>query len=136
MPSFSKASEEKLSQCHPDLQTLFNEVIKHFDCTILVGYRGEEEQNKAFEEGKSRVRFPDGDHNKMPSEAVDVSPYPIDWKNTKRFYYFAGFVMCMAEFLQYAGVINSGIGWGGDWDGDKDLDDQTLYDLVHFYIKE
>jgi len=26
----------------------------------------------------------------MPSDAVDVAPYPIDWNDKERFYYFAG----------------------------------------------
>jgi len=79
-----------LSTVHTDLQDVFLEVIKHIDCTILCGHRDEEEQNNAFHEGKSKLKYPQSDHNKAPSLALDGAPYPIDWRNTKRFYYFAG----------------------------------------------
>ena len=136
MPNFSQASKDKLATCHKDLQTIFNEVIKYFDCTILVGYRGEVEQNKAFEEGKSKLKFPFGEHNKMPSCAVDVAPFPINWEDKDRFYYFAGFVMGIAAELKEQGIISIGLTYGGDWDGDTDLHDQILYDLVHFEVKK
>lgn len=57
MPYYSERSKKRLETCHEDLQKLFNEVIKHFDCTILCGHRGQEEQDKAFAEGMS-FKFP------------------------------------------------------------------------------
>ena len=81
MPRFSQESFSKLSTCHQDLQILFYEVIKSFDCTILEGYRNEQDQEKAFKEGNSKLHWPNGKHNSSPSRAVDVSPYPIDWNN-------------------------------------------------------
>ena len=54
MPSFSGRSKEKLASCHPDLQKVFNEVIKHIDCTIIEGHRGEERQNRFADEGKRK----------------------------------------------------------------------------------
>lgn len=128
MPSFSKKSKEQLATCHPDLQRLFNEVIKHYDCVVLEGHRGEAAQNAAFKAGNSKVKWPNGNHNKLPSLAVDVVPYPIDWKNAKRFYDFAGFVRGVANQM---GIK---IRWGGDWDSDKDLDDNSLIDLPHFEL--
>jgi len=128
MPSFSKQSKERLATCHPDLQRLFNEVIKHYDCVVLEGHRGEAAQNAAFKAGNSKLKWPHGNHNKLPSLAVDVSPYPVDWKNSKRFYYFSGFVMGLANQM---GIK---IRWGGDWDSDKDLDDNGLVDLPHFEL--
>ena len=74
MPLFSQTSKARLSTAHPDLQRLFNEVVKHWDCTIVCGHRGKEEQDKAFAEGKSKVKWPNGRHNKLPSLAVDVMP--------------------------------------------------------------
>ena len=46
MNSFSQRSLNKLSTCHPDLQMLFTHVVKYYDCTVLSGHRGEEEQNE------------------------------------------------------------------------------------------
>ena len=80
MPQFGRRSKEQLSSCHADLQKLFNEVIKHYDCTILEGHRSNEDQLKAFNAGKSRIKS-GGKHNQLPSLAADVAPWPIDWSD-------------------------------------------------------
>lgn len=134
MPKFSQESFSKLSTCHPDLQTLFYEVIRNFDCQILEGYRGEDEQNTAFSEGKSKLKYPDGKHNSNPSHAVDVSPYPVNWKNTNRFYWFAGYVMGVAQKLKDDGKITHAIRFGGDWNSDNDISDNKFNDLVHYEL--
>ena len=117
-----------------DLQVLFFEVIRSFDCTVLEGYRNEQDQEAAFNAGNSKLHFPNGKHNHQPSMAVDVSPYPVDWNNTKRFYWFAGYVMGIAQRLKDEGKITHAIRYGGDWDSDKDINDQNFNDLVHFEL--
>ena len=129
MPKFGKKSKKGLATCDIELQKLFSEVVKYFDCSILIGHRGEEAQNKAFDEGKSQVRYPKGKHNSNPSTAVDVSPYPIDWKDRERFIYFGGFVKGVAFEM---GIP---LRWGGDWDNDTQLSDNKFDDLVHFELK-
>ncbi len=129
MPQFGKTSLEKLVTCHPDLQRLFNEVIKHYDCTILEGHRSNEDQLKAFNAGKSKIKS-GGKHNHLPSLAVDVAPSPLDWKDKEKFYHFIGFVKATAIQL---GIR---IRCGGDWDGDNNLKDQTFFDLPHFELIE
>jgi len=57
------------------------------------------EQNKAFNEGKSQLKFPLSKHNKYPSLAVDVAPYPIDWENIERFKDFVAYVKGVAKGL-------------------------------------
>lgn len=128
MPSFAPTSLRRLETCHPDLQRLFKELIKHVDCTIIVGHRGEEEQEQAVLQGKSKLHWPKSKHNSTPSMAVDVSPWPVDWKDTKRFYDFAGIVRAQAA------ILGIKIRWGGDWDGDGDIKDQKFNDLVHFEL--
>ncbi|MFQ5471456.1 MAG: M15 family peptidase [Dehalococcoidia bacterium] len=130
MPSFSDRSKAHLKTCHPDLQQLFNDVVEGFDCTIVEGHRGEVRQNRLFREGKSKLQYPDGEHNKSPSHAVDVVPYPIDWHDTERMVYFAGYVKATARKLEIA------IRWGGDWDGDTDLSDNRFRDFPHFELVE
>jgi len=135
MPKFSTESFTKLSTVHPDLQRLFFEVIQTFDCTILEGNRGEAAQEKAFAAGLSKLHWPNGKHNSMPSMAVDVSPYPIDWKNNQRFYWFAGYVMATAQKLKEEGKITHTVVWGGDWNHNFDITDENgLRDLVHFEL--
>ena len=118
----------QLGSCHSDLQRLFNEVIKHYDCTILEGHRTEDRQNELYENGKSKVKFPNSKHNSFPSMAVDVVPYPIDWDDTRRFYMFVGIVRGIASQLG----IN--IRCGADWDGDLEVKDQNFHDLPHFEL--
>ncbi|MDP8275893.1 MAG: hypothetical protein RAO92_05775 [Candidatus Euphemobacter frigidus] len=130
MPAYSEKSKAKLATCHPMLRTVFGAVIQAFDNTILCGHRGQKEQDAAFDSGRSRVKFPNGKHNQVPSLAVDTAPYPIDWKNIKRFIYFGGFVMGVAFAL---GIK---LRWGGDWDSDTKLDDQNFNDYPHFELKE
>jgi peptidoglycan L-alanyl-D-glutamate endopeptidase CwlK len=134
MPHFGKASFSKLSTCHPDLQTLFYEVIKSFDCAVLEGHRSKEDQEAAFKAGNTELHWPSGKHNSLPSMAVDVAPYPIDLNNTKRFYWFAGYVMGIASRLKDEGKMTHGVRYGGDWNSNKEIDDQTFKDLVHFEL--
>lgn len=128
MFSFSKRSSGRLEECHPDLQKLFFEVIKHVDCTVICGFRNEADQMEAFRAGKSRVTFPNSKHNLLPSMAVDVVPFPIDWSDLKRFYMFVGFVRGIAKSM------NINIRCGADWDGDFDIKDQNFHDLPHFEL--
>lgn len=130
MPRFSATSRSRLANCDESLQRLFERVVSRWDCTVVEGHRDQEAQDRAFREGKSQLRWPNGKHNRLPSRAVDVAPYPIDWGNTKRFYAFGGYVLGVAEEM---GIE---LRWGGDWDGDRDLDDQSFNDLVHFELKD
>lgn len=126
---FSRNSADKLATCHLELQDVFNEVANICDCTILVGHRGREAQQEAFRTKLSQIDWPNSYHNSEPSHGVDVAPYPIDWADTKRFYHFAGIARGVAARM---GIE---IWWGGDWDGDMDLNDQKFMDLVHFELR-
>ena len=122
MPHFSKKSKKRLSTCRQELQDIFNEVIKFYDCSILEGHRGQEAQDKYFNEGKSQIKWPHGKHNKIPSLAIDAVPYPIDWTNIKEFCYLAGLVEGIASQMGYK------IRWGGRW--------KSLRDYPHYELKE
>lgn len=135
MPKFGKKSADNLSQCHPDLQLLLNAVVRDFDCSVICGHRSEQDQNEVFQAGKSKVQFPDSKHNRFPSRAVDVGPYDpkikgVNWKDLKRFYFFGGYVKKTAE------ILGIKIRWGGDWDSDTEITDQSFNDLPHFEIVE
>lgn len=129
MPKFGSDSKKNLDECHPLLQKLFEEVVRGFDCSVICGYRGEAKQNEAFRKGYSKLKFPKSKHNKVPAMAADVVPYPLDWKDTNRMYYFGGYVKAKAEEL---GID---IRWGGDWDSDTEVDDQSFIDLPHFELR-
>ena len=129
MPKFGKRSMERLNTCDEDLIALFQEVVKYFDCSVLEGHRGKDKQNKYFNEGKSKLKYPEGRHNRKPSNAVDVVPYPVDWNDREQMSYFAGFVKGVAFKM---GIP---IRWGGDWNNNNDLKDNNFDDLPHFELR-
>lgn len=131
---FSKQSLDNLSQCDHHLQILFNEVIKHRDCKVACGHRNKTKQDTAYysKPQRSKLKWPNSKHNKIPSLAVDVYPYingnvsydKIDCA------YFSGFVMGLATAMNMSGKIRC----GGDWDGDGDTRDNDPNDIGHFEI--
>ena len=129
MPHFGRKSKERLNTCDSNLQKVFNEVIKHVDCSVLEGHRSKDRQNKLYEEEKTKVKYPNGRHNRQPSSAVDVTPYPVDWKDRERQTLFAGFVIGVASQMG----IN--LRWGGDWDQDFQVVDKRFDDFPHFELK-
>ena len=135
MPQFSNISKERLGTCHQDLQTIFYSVIKYFDCTIVCGYRDEAEQNRVYNNGFSKVRYPGSKHNLKPSMAVDAIPWPIEWDNLERMKYFAWYVMGVARMLKAYGAIEHELVSGLDWDNDTILKDTTFKDHPHFQLK-
>jgi peptidoglycan L-alanyl-D-glutamate endopeptidase CwlK len=125
MPSFSKRSLDRLATCHPDIQKVMNEAIKHFDFAVLSGFRSPNEQLELYKQGRElkdgkwirvgkTVTNVDGvntksKHNHSPSQAIDIAPYPIDWDDIERFEQMAVVVMYCAHKL---GIK---LTWGGDW---------------------
>ena len=102
------ASLRKLASAQPELRQLFEAVAEGVDrgecpgvkdITILCGFRGEKEQNEAFDNGTSTLRWPNSKHNSLPSRAVDAAPYPIDWTDTKAFDALRRYVLEVADRL-------------------------------------
>jgi peptidoglycan L-alanyl-D-glutamate endopeptidase CwlK len=131
MPEFGTKSRENLEGVSPALVSLFEEVVKHFDCTVLEGVRTPERQKSLVNMGKSKTL----ESKHLMGKAVDVAPYPVHWprkeseyyaKALARYYYFGGFVKAMAT------AMGIKIRWGGDWDGDTEVNDQSFDDLPHF----
>jgi len=135
MYKFGRKSLEKLFTCHEDLQKIMNEVIKHMDIVILYGHRTTKEQFELFRQGRDLVGGEwvktgktvtnlDGksklsEHNYLPSRAIDIAPYPIDWNNIERFKELAVIVKREAKKLDIDII------WGGDW---------KMRDFPHYQI--
>lgn len=150
---FGNASRARLQTCDPRIIRIMEAVdALGFECVILVGHRGEAEQNSAFASGNSKLKWPQSKHNTFPSLAVDVAPYDmqlrrIPWPVAPKVWANAAqrnaYMKDLALFYFFAGAIKSiaaaqgvKIRWGGDWDGDHDFHDNTFDDLVHFEIVE
>lgn len=99
---YGRISERRLATAHPKQQHLWREVIrrvsKERDVSIACGFRDEEAQDEAYQDGNSQKQWPDSAHNVMPSRAVDAWPYPVAWdaEGVKRFHYLRGFVEAVA----------------------------------------
>jgi len=118
----------RLDELNPDLKRVILRAAQGRDIIVIEGHRGEKKQNEYFYQGKSKVKWPDGKHNTIPSEAVDIAPYPLDWNDIDSF-------IDLAVDVRKAAVLEGvPIRWGGDWDGDGDLKDQKFNDLVHYEI--
>ena len=138
MPKFGRRSKQKLNECDHKLVELFNEVIKHIDCSVLEGIRTKEKQDRMFAEGKSKFTYPSSKHNVTSANgksiAIDVAPYDasvpggIPWEDRERLTLFAGFVLGIAQQMG----IN--IRWGGDWDKDWEVNDNQFDDFPHFEL--
>jgi len=131
---FGAASMKEYLTLDVRLQMVCDEVIKRWDCKILQGRRTEAEHQAQLAAGTSRTQHskhvvPEG----VPCPAMDLAPWQADgiginWKDNKTFYAFAGVVLGVAFML---GIP---LRWGGDWNSNNDLNDQTFNDLVHFEL--
>jgi len=135
MPKLSTQSQLKLAECHPDLREVVNEAIKEFDFTVTCGRRGREEQEKAVAEGKSKLHYPASKHNVDPpgmAMAVDLAPYrdgTIQWNDSKAFIMLAGIMKGIAL------VKGIKVRWGGDFNRDNNLHNDSFVDMPHFELE-
>ena len=123
MPRFSQRSKNRLNSCHSDLQIIMNEAIKEYDFSILEGHRTIERQYQLYLDKKSQLDGVNkkGKHNYIPSLAVDIAPYPIDWSNIQRFKDLSKIIKRIAK---EKGIK---ITWGGDW--------KRFVDMPHYQIE-
>lgn len=116
--TLSTIALQRLSTVDPVLAEIVVEAEKIIPLTVLEGHRGKEAQDKAFAEGKSKLQWPNGKHNKFPSDAVDVAPLyyekgaKIDWNDVVAFGRVMGVIQAIAN---RKGVK---LRFGLDWDGD------------------
>ena len=124
-PELKQIYDARLKECHPDLQRLFNEVAKVREFAVICGYRGKDDQNKAYNQGKSKLIWPHSKHNILPSMATDVMPWTnyepnIRWDDLPGVKAFAVIVLTMA------GNLGIKVQWGGNWQRFKDWDHWEL----------
>lgn len=128
---FGTRSMERLETTSPRLQKVLHRAMQFqvMDFTIIWGYRGKDPQEEAFAAGLSKKRWPNSLHNRFPSPAVDVAPWPINWKDNLAFARLVGIIDAAAS------EVGEEVRWGGDWDDDGSSADQTFMDLGHIELK-
>lgn len=154
---FGSESERQLATVDTGLVLVAREVIKVYDHSIIKGHRNREEQNAAFAGGYSKLQWPHGNHNALPSLALDAAPYHkrygkligtveqikaialAEFEDASKLSLLRAEHMIREHYCQLAGfylgtahILGIPLRWGGDWDDDRDLFDQSFDDLGHF----
>lgn len=128
MAKLGSKSTSILATCDERIRTVVEITIRELqpddpvchDLTVISGYRTDEEQAQKVRDKVSLTMH--SKHRETPSEAVDLTPYPVDWKDEDAFIYLAGRVMSVADRLGIRLL------WGGSW--------TKLRDLGHFELQE
>jgi peptidoglycan L-alanyl-D-glutamate endopeptidase CwlK len=133
--SFSPRSLAQLATCEKPLQDLFTEVDRRRSCTVIEGVRSQADQDRDFDKGVSKLRWPHGKHNVVPpatlSRAADVKPDDLAWTSPPSAWKeFADLV------FKVAAELGIRIRWGGAWNGVYPNPPHTLNDLDHFELLE
>lgn len=137
MYRYGARSLSVLDTLHPDLQALCLTLIRFKDTALIEGHRSNERQQELLDEGKTKLGPGRSKHNRNPSEAVDMLPWPFssdDWNDRNKFHLHAGYVLAVADQLHSDGVMGRKVRWGGDWDKDWETSDNVFDDFPHFEL--
>lgn len=120
-------SRERLEGVHPKLVAVVERAIgiSLVDFTVLEGLRDLARQRKLLAEGKTTTL----NSRHLTGHAVDLAPWPIDWKDTGRF------VEVGEAMKQASRELGTTIVWGAAWNvtplhGWKD----SAESAVDFYV--
>ena len=132
MRAWGKRSLEVYAELDLRLTRVLDRVLQEVaDISLICGFRDRDTQDAAVAAGTSEVEWPDGKHNKWPSLAVDLRPYPMP-KRKEVLWAALGYIA--GRMVQIGIEEGVALRWGGDWDRDGDVTDQSFYDLFHIEI--
>jgi peptidoglycan L-alanyl-D-glutamate endopeptidase CwlK len=148
-------SKKQYDTLHPDLQVIIDHGLQQcvVDMTLVEGHRPVQKQFEYFKKGREFKNgrwevvnkkaiitnvdghYIKGKHNHTPSIAVDFCAYvpnkpQLAW-DAVHLTYIAASLITIADSLYKEGTITHTLRWGGNWDKDGDLADNTLYDRPH-----
>lgn len=157
--NYGKSSTENLNQVIEPLQLVCYRALiiankLGRDISIIEGHRDLQTQMTLFKEKKSKVTK--GKHNLVPAEAIDFVPYhpkfgritghdlqiqqiadhyglevyAARYKIMAEFSIIAQCFMLASQELRQEG-IEVPLRWGGDWDKDNDVFNNTFDDMGH-----
>jgi len=133
MNSFGRNSRKHLSTVDARLQRIAHRVLRIKDHSIIQGHRNKADQNAAFDSDASKLRWPNGKHNRLPSIAMDVQTYPRPESQD-----------ALREDQIYLLGIYKGVAQeqglpvrvGMDWDNDGEIADNGFDDSFHVELIE
>lgn len=117
MPNFDHTSANRAQGCCDELIRVLNASIKKYDFRVMCGHRNQADQELAYKNKTSPLRWPNSKHNKFPSDAVDLLPNclvvngKIDWNDKKAFE--KAYAELTAVIMEEAGRLGIKIRWGG-----------------------
>jgi len=135
MNSWGANSQAQRATSDPRLNEIGDEVLKIKDHSVVKGHRGEVEQHDAFtsDPQRSKLDWPDGNHNALPSKAQDVRTYPWPEKlsdQREEQLYLLGL------YRGVAAMKGIPLRTGADWDRDGEIADNGFDDFFHVEIDE
>jgi peptidoglycan L-alanyl-D-glutamate endopeptidase CwlK len=136
MAKFGMESESNLATVDPELVRVLRTAIQIKDFKVICGHRGEEAQHEAFLSGASKLDWPKGKHNSLPSKAADVRPWDqttgkaVPYSNSVEYAMLAGVILACAHLLEVR------VRWGHDWNSNMLTTDEQgkLVDMPHFEL--
>ena len=114
MRSWSAKSKKVYDTLDPRLQVLVTRIRDEVvDISLVSGHRDRLEQTTLYENGYSKLKFPHSKHNKNPSVAVDLQPYPYPTEEPK-LWGALGYIAGRAHAI--AAEEGFRIRWDRDWE--------------------
>ena len=146
--AFGKASLDRLATVDPKLQAVVHRalLLSPIDFMVLEGVRTPERQRELYGQGRSTAQCTAAgisvkyakpslqkvtwtlNSNHFTGRAVDLVPWPVDWKDLAKFDAIAKAMFAAAKEL---GVR---IRWGADWDQDGNPREKGESDSPHFEL--
>ena len=137
MNTFGAASRKQLVSADTRLHRIAYAVLATKDHSIIKAHRSERDQGIAFAAGHTKLEWPHGKHNELPSKALDVRTYPVPEADTE----YKAERMLREEQLYllglYVGVaaqMGITLRTGADWDRDGEIADNGFDDFFHVEI--
>lgn len=115
---------EKLRTAQPTIAEWFLEAKKQFpDLHVATAFRGKEDQEKVFKEGKTRARFPRSKHNHTENGLPCALALDVFQLKIGKAIFSTDF---LAELWQWTVAMGYSMKWGGNF--------KRLVDCVHFEL--
>lgn len=145
MFTFSQHSLRQLDNADGKLVKICYQVLKLHDFKVNETYRDKAAQEAAFARGATKLHFPHGNHNQLPSKAMDLFPFVggvfIGFPDEGRSQQSEANARCKAQWCYFGGLVlgtaaSLGIAlrWGHDWNQDDNLFNQSFVDAPHFEL--
>ena len=126
MFKYGKKSQRVLDSLNEDLAEILTEAIKWVDISLVEGKRSPERQAELLKFCKTKTIK----SKNIDGKAIDFAHYHngIQWDHRENFIYAGGIIKGIACMMGIKVI------YGGDWDSDNNLYDNSFDDLCHIEL--